>query len=316
MKLFSEIVAPWLLESDSDDLIKLKDNLIWLQKELYDEYEPNRYESFDDCLADWLKNVDDEEDRKSLFRILNHLFFIGKQQFDSLCRSAYSDQTMRWIIDVANIDITSPDLQNLLDTEIEKIWFCPITDSMRINSFLKLNGLTGFDHRPDWRSLEEFGDKNRLTDYVNNNGIRGLVLLEDFVGSGNQMRTSVEWAADTLPNIPILVVPLVCCPEGVTTGTTIAQNFQNVTFSPTLTLRPELFLGETPHTDEPEVFPRVRDLIGRVRARLNEWEYYPFGYESTGALVALYSNCPDNTLPIIHHRGHQWTPLFSRVRRN
>lgn len=316
MSAISTLIAPWLSGSDSDDLIKLRDHLLWLQKELFDEYEPNRYETFDDRLTEWLQNVDDDDDRKSLFRLLDHLFFVGKQQFDSLCRAAYSDQATRWIIDQSNLDVANPALSEAIYAQMRHTWFCPITDSMRINSFLKVNLLRGHDLRPDWLSLEAFGDQARLRAYIANQGIQRLVLLEDFVGTGNQMEASVRWAAQAFSAVPILVIPLVCCPEGIKTGTLLAAAHPNVTFSPTLRLRPELFLGATPQVDEPQVFTRVRDIIRRIRMKLGGYAHLPFGYEATGALVALYSNCPDNTLPIIHHRGADWKPLFFRISRN
>lgn len=316
MNTFSNLIQPWLSDRDSDDLIRLRDHLVWLQKELFDEYEPNRYQSFDDRLVEWLRNVEDGDDRKSLFRILEHLFFVGKQQFDALCRAAYDDAASRWIVDKCALEITDPNISTAITELTSYTWFCPITDSMRINSFLKLNGLRGHDHRPDWRSLKEFCDPLRVQDYMTNNSIKRLVLLEDFVGSGDQLKSTIAWAAHSFPTTLILVIPLVCCPRGIETGAALTRAYGNVTYSPTLTLRPELFLTEAAQSDEPEIFGRVRELILRIRARLNGWAGEPFGFEGTGALVALYSNCPDNTLPIIHHKGAEWAPLFSRVRRS
>ena len=315
MNAIFRLVDPWVMDADSDDLIQLRDHLVWLQKELFDEYEPNRYESFDDRVSAWLQNVPDGDDRKSLFRLLEHLFFVGKQQFDSLCRAAYGSQATRWLIDHTGFDLADPNLSLRIDTEMQNTWFCPITDSMRINSFLKLNGHPGHDYRPEWRSLRMFGDPGKIQEYVRVNRVARLVLLEDFVGSGQQMEDVVPWAANVLPQLPILVIPLVCCPEGVKTGAKICAAHGNVIFSPTLTLRPELFLVGTAQQGEPEVFTRVRDIILRVSGRLDGWQRQLFGFEATGALVALYSNCPDNTLPIIHHRGADWEPLFSRIRR-
>ena len=106
----------------------------------------DRYQSFDDRLVEWLRNVEDGDDRKSLFRILEHLFFVGKQQFDALCRAAYDDAASRWIVDKCALEITDPNISTAITELTSYTWFCPITDSMRINSFLKLNGLRGHDH--------------------------------------------------------------------------------------------------------------------------------------------------------------------------
>ena len=40
-----------------------------------------------------------------------------------------------------------------------------------------------------------------------------------------------------------------------------------------------------------------------------------FGFEETGAKVVMFSNCPNNTLPIFHAETSSWTPLFPRVNR-
>lgn len=311
-----KLVEPWLMSGDSDDLLALRDQLAWLQAELFDEFEPNRYESFDDCLAKWLMNSPDEESQKKMFRLLGHLFFVGKKQIDALQRSAYSDKTVRWLVDVLDLDIASANLNGSISQAVQSTWFCPITDSLRINGFLKVNGLNGHDHRPDWRSLEQFGDQDRLRQYVIDEDIEQLVLIEDFVGSGTQMEGPVRWAAQTLPNVQILVVPLICCPDGVTVGQTIAQQCANVSFSPCLSLRPELFVSSTSKPGEPSAFSEIRPVIQNVRNRLGVFEHHPYGFEGTGALVTLYSNCPDNTLPLIHSQTDTWDPLFARIRRS
>jgi hypothetical protein len=310
------LVEPWLMADDSDDLIFLRDRLTWLQSELFDEYEPNRYESFDDCLAKWLTNVADEESQIQMFRLLGHLFFVGKKQIDALQRSAYSDQIIRWIVDTHDLDIVDPQLGVLVDNAVARTWFCPVTDSLRINGFLKVNGLNGHNHRPDWRSLEQFGDPDKVRDYVAANDIEQLVLIEDFVGSGTQMEDTVRWAAATLPDVPILVIPLICCPGGVEKGVLLSQQLENVSFVPCLSLRPELFVSQNTQAGEPSAFSEIRGVIEAVRGRLGAFQNHPYGFGGTGALVALYSNCPDNTLPIVHSQTDTWDPLFSRIRRS
>lgn len=317
MSQLDKLVGPWLLTDDnSDDLIYLRDQLIWLKNELFDEYEPNIYESFDDCLARWLMNVSDEDTQIRMFRLLNHLFFVGKQQLDSLSRSAFSDQICRWLLNEKNLDITNSDLTTLINQAVHATWFCPITDSLRINGFLKVNHLIGHDHRPDWRSLKKFGDPLLVRNFVQSEGIEQLVLIEDFVGSGTQMESAVTWASKTLPNVKILVIPLICCPNGVKKGELLAKKHENVSFDPCLSLRPELFVQKKPQAGEPKAFADIRSVIETVHERLGDHSGAPYGYRSTGALVALYSNCPNNTLPLVHAQSDTWNPLFSRIRRS
>ena len=42
---------------------------------------------------------------------------------------------------------------------------------------------------------------------------------------------------------------------------------------------------------------------------------HPLGYKDNGLLIVFHTNCPNNTLPILHARGkgaNKWTPLFER----
>lgn len=309
------IVSPWLDADNTDHLLRLRDQIIWLQMELFDDYEPNYYESFDDRLEKWLNNVTSDEDKQSLFELIEHLFFVGRPQFESLCRASYNGSVTRWLIDTLSLDIKVPNVLEFIEAGTKKTWFCPITDSMRINAYLKLNGQSGHKHRPDWRTLETFGDRAKVQRFVTDEGIERLVLLEDFVGSGTQMKSSVKWAAETL-DIPILLIPLVCCPKGIETGEALSNRYSKLSFAPTLSLRTEAFLPPSARHNEPSVFTKIRDIIDRVKHRFPEWHSAPYGYLSTGALVALFSNCPDNTVALIHEKGPSWEPLFSRITRN
>lgn len=314
MTTLHEIVDPWLREDDSDELIRLRDQVEWLRRHLFDEYEPEQYRRFDERLTDWLLNVDDEADRKSLFKLLGHLFFLGRQQFSALCRGAYSDVIARWLIEEEDIPLDGGELHLRLEEAVASTWFGAVTDSMNLNTFIKANRLAGHDVRAEWRTLERLGDPDAVRKHVADNGVRRIVLLEDFVGSGEQMRSAVVWARAVLPDIPILVVPLICCPEGATNGQLIATRY-GIAFEPTLRLREELFLLPDAAPGEPEVFVEVRALIHRVADRLGDWSDEPFGHEQTGAIFAMFTNCPDNTLPIIHQQGARWNALFPRVRR-
>jgi hypothetical protein len=315
MSNLHKLTTPWLSELGTDDIIWLRDHLGWLQSRLFDQYEPNWYETFDDRLGPWLDNVTATEDKQTLFRLLAHLFFIGKAQFDSLSRAAFHDDIARWIIDLEVLDLRSPDLTATMNRRVQNTWFCPITDSMRINSFLKLNNLRGHDFRPDWRSLVQFADPASVRKYVQDQAIQGLVLLEDFVGGGTQMTSSVIWAATQLPQIPILVVPLVCCPKGAREGRKLEQRFANLKFAPVLLIGESQLVGPLATPNEPSIFAQTRVVVRAEQHRLDEWRSDPFGFDHVGALVTLFTNCPDNTLPMIFHSGSSWEALFPRLRR-
>ena len=153
-------VTRWLKE-DGDDLAAIEDayaQLSWLQHELFNEYEPHPYVKFADRVNGWLDNFPNDADRRAMYRLLPHIFFVGREQMASLSRTAYSDVATRWVIDQAGLTISDPNVAEALAGAMARTWFCPVTDSMKINSFLKLNDLGGHGIRPDWLSLAEVGD--------------------------------------------------------------------------------------------------------------------------------------------------------------
>lgn len=318
----SQLLKGWALHDWGDETEIFLDHgaVQYLGRKVYDDYEPSQFDRFEDRLDRWLHNMDDDEDRRILFKLLGCLFFIGRAEFESLCRAAYQGPVLQWLVDELNVDIADPLAMASLEQAVQRTWFCPITDSMRINSFLKVNKLTGKSHRPDWRSLHRFGDPLKVMGYINSNDIDRIVLLEDFVGSGTQMRGAVGFAAALSKDIKILACPLVTCPGGDIVGNELARDCKNVVYSPVMQIAPATLIKATPQPGEPAYFGQVRDLILRVKARLNTPEpdqesrkYH--GFLGTGAVVAMYSNCPNNSLPILYDDTPDWQPLFPRIRR-
>lgn len=302
-------------ECQDGELLRIHANLGWLNEELFDDYEPRAYTDFLHRLSDWLGNVSDRADKLTLFRLAGEIFFVGRAQMASLFRTAFNDNISRWVIDQADLRLDDPALAAHVTRELEGTWICPVTDSMRINKFLKVNDLEGHVYRPDWYSLAAFGDAQRLQKYVDSTTITRLVLLEDFVGSGGQVRAAIDFALHSLPGIPILVVPLICCPEGARRTRALAAAESNLTFEPVLELPESVFVKRSRRDGEPAVHGEIRELVEKLGEQLPTMWADEFGYNDIGSLIVLHSNCPDNSLPILHDDGARWKALFPRVRR-
>ena len=305
---------------DENHDVLAQSEIRYLARKVYNDYEPSQFDRFEGRLDRWLHNVTDEKDQRTLFLLLSHLFFVGRSEFESLCRAAYNGPICRWLVDQLNVDITNPAATKIVQRGTANTWFCPISDSMRIDTFLKVNNITGESHRPDWRSLLQFGEPDKIRRFVADKRICRLVLLEDFVGSGTQMRAAIEFAAKALTDVAILAIPLVICPDGERVGHDLARRHTSVSYDAVLRIPPTMFIKATPQHDEPPLFQVVRDLIARVGTRLRKpprakGKHGNHGYKGTGAVVAMYSNCPNNTLPIIHDETTEWFPLFPRIRR-
>src|SRR5205085_5926042 len=125
----------------------------------------------------------------------------------------------------------------------------------------------------------------------------------------------------------VLVLPLIVGPVGHSVGNAFASTYSNIRFESILKLSSDAFVFEVPPTNENPLNPAIREMIIRlhptVRAEANPNEekkpYGPFGFNPVlpkkGALLVMYTNTPDNTLPIIHHSSASWSPLFQRSSR-
>ena len=203
----AEKLTAWKLEPQetakvSMEIISLVEDLA---QRLFNDYEPAEISNFYMRLDKWLSNFAEEEKQKLLLRMITHIFFVGKKEFNSLFRSAYRGSITRWIIDAANLDILNETYIENLGTALKGTWFCPLTDSFRINSFLKINSCSGHDLRPDWLSLHHLGSIDKINRYMSENGIARIVLLEDFIGSSDQVLNVVEAACSSFSAVQFLV---------------------------------------------------------------------------------------------------------------
>lgn len=332
-----QLVHSW----GDNELSEIRLQVASLERWLYWTYEPDKFgePDFDARLARWLDNVKSDGDKKLLFRLLVQLFYIGPFEFEELFRSAYEGPVARWIAGCIGLDICASDAQSTLRQASEATWFCPITDSFRINAFFHINNLppAGGSLRPDWRSLHCLGDLAKINAYVSSQGIKRLVLLEDFVGGGSQSLAAVQFASTQLQGVQVLFAPLVICPEGATNAraqvTQLNASKPNVlTFDPVLELPAHAFLNsaDTPFGLNHALTADLRQLIHATypavsggRAPGPEKPYHPFGYpyppnNPTGGLVVMHTNTPDNTLPLVHWRpkANTWEPIFYRHSRD
>lgn len=324
MTKFINQVAGWI-NSDADGSCgfrNLKAKVDFLTEVLYHEYMPTQaglHGEFRYRLSKWIDSASTEEQRKLMFLLLEYLFFVGQKEFEALYQTAYSRHIAAWILIQKKIKIDSALAEVELKKGLNNTIYTAITDSFKIGDFLRLNSVQGADFRFTW----EQGLKMNWDPYkfVLASGGKRIVLLEDFVGSGSQMENAVIQAC-SLPNkAQVLLCPLIICPAGAEMAKELANKFTNLTYSPVLELSETSFITPNVSVGEPVLFKKVRKLIGELHptvAGKSEWSqnYGPFGYEKTGALIVKHDNCPDNTLPLIHHQSDSpWHPLFYRVSR-
>lgn len=317
------LLRRWALSMpDGPEFERIQSQLEYFFDELYVEYEPMRGANPDfwERLYQWLRNVADEADQKTLLRLIPHIFFLGPREMECLYKASFQHHVLSWIVEATTTPLNDPRLSEVIEDSITKTWFCPITDSMRINAFYHYNALVGRDFRPDWRSLCQFGDTAKIEAYITSENIERLVLLEDFVGSGSQMFHAVRFAASLPSHLPVLVVPLIMSPRAETIVTILKKRYANIEIRPVLTLSLSTLIKRIASPLEIPLAGPVRALANAVEpqmiaglnpAALTKW-YGAFGFDQSGALLVMHTNCPDNALPMIHHVAPQWNALFPR----
>jgi len=300
------------------DTFKLK-QLYELQAEfLFNQYEPVRASPseaampFLQRLDRWLGCFDSPEDQWNVFRSLKYFFFIGREETDELYRCAVSHKLLPWLIERDGLDIFSCDFQENLDKAIHTTWPCPVTDSLRINNLLHRTNLKGQSLRPDWLSLKQLGDKEKIAKYKKDKKVKYLALFEDFVGSGMQCERATKFALDAFDG-PIILAPLVVChPGDVKLHALAAASKGRLTYEPIVVLASDCLITEIPDAGEPKSFATFRIALQNGH-RKGAFADPAFGWEGVGSLVSSYSNCPNNSPPIFHGMTESWLhPLFPR----
>lgn len=320
-----------LIKSWADnDMTSINLRVIHLEQRLFKSYEPNKFfegEFWERC-EEWLKNVQPDEEKKTLYRLLTQLFFVGPSEFEELFRCAYDGPIVRWLADSEKIDVCAPNSQKLLVKAAEDTWFCPITDSFRINSFFHINNLpANADFRPDWSSLQALGDVYKLRNYCADKKVKRLVLLEDFVGGGSQSEAAVRFAATHIDDLEVLFTPMIICPDGAVKARTLekemnARRAGALRFDPVLELPSRAFFTANNSDLNAAETLALRGLINSSYPAVSGGAvigkpYHMYGFPAgkpTGGLVVMFTNTPDNTLPLIHWRPltGSWQPVFPR----
>jgi len=310
---------------------RIESQIDYLTSRLYEDFEITKYPphlQFPYRLRDWLKNVSDDDTRKTLFELAPRIYFIGRNEYLSLYHTAFNGPIARWLIDQIHIDITQANAQSLIQASLSATWFCAITDSMQISHFYHINQLEGADLRPEWRVLKRFAKKEKIVEYMQKQTppLERIVLLEDFVATGSQIETAVRFALTLRkdPPYPVLLCPLVICRSGYERGQQLVAEFPHLSCEPAFVLDDSVFLSKSASAKEDEFFQRLRKVVNNTYSLVKGTDSKnlsgPFGFgadqEGGGLLLVLYTNCPNNTIPLIHHTSDTpWHPIFPRSSR-
>lgn len=302
----------------------------FLEKVLYGEYEPAGVAAqgeFAVRLARWIGGAGSDEDRRALYLLLGRLVFFGREQMVAGYRTAYSRHVASWLMAVEGLSFFDQAAEVRMEEAVAATAFTEITDSFGLGDFIKWNNIDGHGLRYTWEQHLARWERMDFLEEVMRIGSdaprRNLVLLEDFVGSGSQMEVAAASACSLPENYQVLLCPIVICPEGAERARALADRHAHFSYAPVMELPEDMFVaksaipGEHPH--HPHIRRALVSLHAKVRGTPGSWpqETPPFGYRDTGAVFCKHDNCPDNTVPVLHHRSDcGWSPLFPRTARD
>lgn len=340
-----KMIEEWRDEIPSPDdggrFKKILDHLGYLERVKFQPFVPTLYSkhpiSFMERFHAWLNNPGlSAKQQRDLFEFAYHIAFLSFDDFASLFQNAFSGPITRWCMNKGEIRLNQPNWADRLDDErFKKTWFCPITDSLLISVFHHVNEIENKNRKPAFRELMFFGDdskdanQNKIKKHIRSQGYERLVLLEDFVGTGGQTFKTVEWTVKTL-GIPVLFCPMVTTDEALDKFSSLKQELEKqgldtgaFEVEPIFTLGPDCFVHDQT-TQLENLFEQVRALAEEIQDRLSktgqECKEGPLGWwndksPQKGATLVMFSNTPNNSLPLIHHSSEDWKPLFPRVAR-
>jgi hypothetical protein len=337
----SDFVKQWSLENrlpigaalDSDETFEdILRQIEFMIEHAYSRYVPAMYSNhapvFQDRMVAWMQNANlSVQDQIAFFQLVLRFAYFSFDDFLSLYRTAYSNPISRWVWEDAGLKMGMLDFSAQFEEERSKhTWYASVTDSLIISEFYHANSITGVKCRPNFLTLKELGNPAQIKNYTNAHGFRRIVLLEDFVGSGSQGQDIVKW---TLANsdLPILFCPMLICPDGLRRFSDLAANSGGrLKVDPVVKLGDSVFLSSLESSDD--LMQYVSDLTARVHPDVAGTcaaggpPYTPHGYHlpgdtHTGATVVMFSNTPDNTMPLVHFNSEnsEWVPVFPRVSR-
>ncbi|MBI4256651.1 hypothetical protein HY626_01175 [Candidatus Uhrbacteria bacterium] len=270
-------------------------------------------------LRNWLGNVPRKREKQILFQLLPFLLFVDRWQLQSLHRDAYRRIIVPWVCNgqLTSDDILSSEYEILVRSRLKRYLLLSITESFSFPDFLHVNNLSGL---PKPRILGE--DKIQVKGLVQvpAGAAEGLIIFEDFVGTGKQARGVLrEIRRYAASDKRILFVPLIMLESGLKRLLPVGER-TNIEINPVMVITNKACLQKDPFLGELDEFKYLRALVkvtaGRVLRSLGPLDDPPvnaFGYGDSGALLVTCHNAPNNTLPLIHHRAPNWNPLFRRV---
>ena len=268
-----------------------------------------------DEIFKWLRNFSNEDEIYLALVLANNILYYNLDEVRSLWRIILMNRVKLFLLDEIFRDMELPDIEKWFPEYLrEKCIFVgygkagksgqsmvyPFQQSHKVKN-LKYMELFEFLH-----TSEDFSTKE------------GVFLLDDFVGSGNQAKTtwynkingkSFNDVSEENPHLKFIYLALIGFKEG---KRIIEENTpMKVILGEELDERFKCFSDVSVIYENPNERIEAKRVMEEKGRMLYE---YPLGYDTMELAVAFHHNTPNNSLPVIWKRRDDgsWYPLFER----
>lgn len=254
----------------------------------------------------WLNQFDTVLEQKNIFAMLKKIEVISQMSIRDWCREAFM-----------HIKRNTP---NLTERDSSKA---------RRDEYLVgfLDGLTKSGSRVSNLFVEEnkikaanLVDKDSLEKSIDSNdNIQVMILVDNFVGTGNTISNSIEKLPKSLikkiilRKIKVYIIVFLAESEGIIK---IEEKIDELGFCGEVWVKKRMLTSDYLLTEDSRLLTNkalrasVRDILIKYGERIG---LDPFGYGSSGLAIVFDSNCPNNTIPILWASKNDWFPLFNRT---
>ena len=257
-----------------------------------------------DDVRSWLGQFESNKDQRLMFKLLESTKFYGEQLVAEKFGSVVT-HLKKWTIERRKLGQRTR--KDILVTYLGGPGksgaqfarkFCEVSNIVKVN-------VCSFPNLPKR--------------FANQNDTQAIVILEDYIGSGQSAITAFEKMDQEIGNQLReakcqLFFFAICANES--SRILVEQKVAS------LQLPIEIVVGDTLTTAD-KAFDTNNDIFESNSDRLHAERLakeigiklerkWPLGYEDGQSLVVFYSNCPNNSLPILHKGDANWRPLFKR----
>jgi hypothetical protein len=298
-----------IIQADPKRMSKIFDEIM--------EKNQHYWKRFDgpDEIFKWLRNFSNEDEIYLALVLANNILYYNLDEVRSLWRIILTNRVKLFLLDEIFRDMELPDIEKWFPEYLrEKCIFVgygkagksgqsmvyPFQQSHNVKN-LKYMELFEFLH-----TSEDFSKKE------------GVFLLDDFVGSGNQAKTtwynkindkSFNDVSEDNPHLKFIYLALIGFKDG---KKVIEENTpMKVILGEELDERFKCFSDVSVIYENPNERIEAKRVMEEKGRMLYE---YPLGYDNMELAVAFHHNTPNNSLPVIWKRRDDgsWYPLFER----